>query len=81
MYVKKDDHMPLRIDIHDSKKIIFKSMTITKTLETDNKKIPVRFDMLDIEKESLTIMEYTEFKKTTDYNPEIFRYQNLAKDL
>jgi hypothetical protein len=81
IYIKKHDYLPLRVDFHDSKKIIFKSMNIVKTIETYNRKIPVRYDMLDIKQESLTILEYTEFKDIKSYNKEMFRYQNLTKDL
>lgn len=78
LYVSKKAFLPLRIDYHDSDKVIFKTMSLAKTLVSEKKVIPIRYDMLDIKKGTVTILNFHGFVDA-HYEKSIFRHQNLGK--
>jgi hypothetical protein len=78
IYVSKKDFIPLRIDYHDPDKVIFKTMTIAKVMKKDNRIIPIRYDMLDISKGTVTLLEFYGFNEEMTFDKKIFIHQNLG---
>lgn len=78
LYVSKDDFIPLRIDYHDRDNAIFKFMTISKTTKRKGKIIPVRYDMMNIRKGTMTILNFFDFEEDARFDKEIFRSEKLG---
>jgi hypothetical protein len=78
LYVDKKDFIPLRTDFHDPDKVIFKTMTIAKIIRKDDRIIPVRYDMLDIQKGTVSLLEYYGFDQDMTFDKKIFIHQNLG---
>lgn len=78
LYASKKDFIPLRIDFHDTDRAIFKSFSIARTMERNNRIIPVRCDMLDIRKGTVTILEFFGFDETMVFQKELFFPQQLG---
>ncbi len=79
LYVTKDKFIPLRIDYHDQDRVIFKFMTIVEYKEKDGRIIPLRYDMMNIRKGTVTIMNITDFEPGVTFNREIFRSERLGE--
>jgi outer membrane lipoprotein-sorting protein len=79
LYVSKENFVPLRIDYHDSDKVIFKTMSVAKVMVEGERVIPVRYDMLDIKKGTVTILNFHGFEKNITFDRKIFRHQNLGE--
>ncbi len=79
MYVTVDKYVPLRIDYHDRDKVIFKFLSLSKTMEKDGRIIPIRYDMLNIKDGTVTIMSYLKFDESIKYSGEIFRPEKLGE--
>lgn len=80
VFVAKKDFIPLRIDYHDSEKIIFKTMSIVKTATQNGRIIPIRYDMYDIKKKTATIVEFFEFNESIKFERKLFRHENLREN-
>ncbi len=78
LYVVKKNYIPLRIDYHDQDKVIFKTLSIVKVAQKDGRTFPVRYDMLNIKKGTMTVMEITSIEDGAAINPEIFRPEKLG---
>lgn len=78
LYVAKKTYIPLRIDYHDQDKVIFKTLSITKIAEKDGKSFPVRYDMLDIKKGTMTILEFNSIEDGVRVDAELFRPEKLG---
>lgn len=79
LYVSKDKTIPLRIDYHDRDRAIFKFLTIVEVQEKGSRVVPLRYDMMDIRRGTVTIMNFTEFEPTVTFNKEIFRSEKLGE--
>jgi outer membrane lipoprotein-sorting protein len=79
MYVTRKDFIPLRIDYHDNDRVIFKSMSVVRTMSRENRIIPVRYDMLDIRRGTVTILEWFGFDETVVFDRKMFFHQNLSE--
>lgn len=79
MYVTTDKYVPLRIDYHDKDKVIFKFLSLTRTMEKDGRIIPLRYDMLNIKDGTVTILSYMKFDENIKFNGEIFRPEKLGE--
>ncbi len=79
MYVTVDKYVPLRIDYHDRDKVIFKFLSLAKTMEKDGRIIPLRYDMLNIKDGTVTILSYLKFDEAIKYSGEIFRPEKLGE--
>jgi len=79
IYVTKKDYLPIRIDYHDRDRAIFKFMTIVKTIKRKNRIIPVRYDMMDIRKGTVTILSLFSFDEDISFDKEIFRSEKLGE--
>jgi hypothetical protein len=77
LYVTTKDFIPIRIDFHDNEKIIFKTMSIVKTALRNEKITPVRYDMLDIKKRTVTMLEFFNFEENIKFEKKIFMHENL----
>lgn len=80
LYSAKEDNMPLRIDYHDQDNVIMKTMSISRIGENAGRKFPVRYDMMNIRKGNLTIMNFHSFKTDIVFKDEIFRHERLGND-
>ncbi len=78
LYVAKNTYVPLRIDYHDIDKVIFKTLSISETIEKDNRIIPIRCDMLDIKKGTLTVLSYSGFEENVKFDKKVFMHQELG---
>jgi len=78
LYAAKKDQVPLRVDFHDTDRAIFKSISIARTMEKGNRIVPVRFDMLDIRKGTVTILEFFGFDESAVFRKEVFLPQQLG---
>lgn len=78
LYASKDKYIPLRLDYHDRDMAIFKFMTVVKTREKGNRVIPIRYDMLDIRKGTISIINFTSFDEEAKFDKEIFRSKQLG---
>ena len=79
IYVSKKDYIPLRIDFHDRDRVIFKTLAIAKVVMRNGRDIPIRYDMLDINKGTVTILEFYDFIENVKLNKRIFRHQVLGE--
>lgn len=78
LYVTKDEYYPLRIDFHDRDKVIVKTLQIAKGAEFKKRKFPIRYDMLNVPKGTLTILQFNSLDDTIKFKPDIFRHENLG---
>ncbi|MCX8124074.1 MAG: outer membrane lipoprotein-sorting protein [Spirochaetes bacterium] len=78
LYVIKKSYIPLRIDFHDQDKVIFKTLSIAKIAQKDGRSFPVRYDMLNIKKGTMTVMEFTSIEDGVPINAELFRPEKLG---
>lgn len=79
LYVSKDRFIPLRIDFHDVDNAIFKFMTVAKTMEKNGRIFPVRYDMMDIRKGTVTILSVFDIDDSMTFDPSIFRPEKLGE--
>ena len=79
MYVSVDKYLPMRIDYHDRDKVVFKFMTLAKTMENGNRIVPLRYDMLNIKDGTVTILSFLKFEEGIKYQPDIFRPEKLGE--
>jgi len=79
LYVTKDKYIPLRIDFHDRDNAVMKFMTIVKVMEKDDRVVPIRYDMMDIRKGTLTILSFFSFDRDMRFNKSIFRAESLGE--
>ncbi len=80
IYVSKKDYIPLRIDYHDPDKVIFKTLSIAKVINRNKRIIPVRYDMLDIKKGTVTLLEFFGFDDDIQFDKKIFIHENLGNE-
>lgn len=79
LYVGKKDYIPLRVDFHDNDKVIFKTMTVARVMTKGKRIVPVRYDMLDIRKGTVTILEFYSFEEGVAFDKSIFMHQRLGE--
>ncbi len=79
LFVTTDKFVPLRIDYHDRDNAIFKFMNIVRVKENDNDIIPLRYDMLDIRKGTVTILNFFEFDEKIEMSKDLFRPEKLGE--
>jgi len=80
LYASKTDYVPLRIDFHDNDKVVFKSIAVAKTMERAGRIVPVRFDMLDLRRGTVSILEYFGFDESMRFDKTIFYHQRLGEN-
>lgn len=78
LYASVEKYIPLRIDYHDRDKVVFKFLSLVKTMEKDGRIIPVRYDMLNIKDGTVTILSYLKFDESQKYKGDIFRPEKLG---
>jgi hypothetical protein len=78
MYVGKSDFIPLRIDFHDTDNVRVKTLAVVKTAEHDGRTIPIRYEMLDIMKGTVSILELSGFDDSVTFDRNIFFHQRLG---
>lgn len=79
VYVSKDKYLPLRIDFHDTDNVIFKTLSIVEIAQVGSRSFPVRYDMLDIRKGTLTMLTFHGFEENIKFDKKIFFHQTLGK--
>lgn len=79
MYVTVDKYIPLRIDYHDRDKVVYKFLSLAKTMEKEGRIIPIRYDMLNIKDGTVSILSYLKFDDSIKYSGEIFRPERLGE--
>ena len=79
LFVTKDKFIPLRIDYHDRDKVIFKFLTIAKTMEKDGRILPIRYDMMDIRQGTVSIISFTAFDNAVKLDRSMFRSERLGE--
>jgi len=79
LYVTKVDYIPLRIDYYDKDNAIFKFMTITKVKKRKNKIIPIRYDMMNIRRGTVSILSFYDFDTSMKFDKNIFRSNKLGE--
>ncbi len=80
LYVTKDKYIPLRIDYHDQDTVIFKTLSIAKVMTRNNRIVPIRYDMLDIRRGTVTILEFFGFEEGMRFDKKIFIHQNMGNE-
>lgn len=80
LYASKADYVPLRIDFHDNDKVVFKSIAVAKTMERGGRIVPVRYDMLDLRRGTVTILELFGFDESVSFDKTIFYHQRLGEN-
>jgi hypothetical protein len=78
LYVTKDEFYPLRIDYHDRDKVIVKTLQIAKGAEFNKRKFPIRYDMLNVPRGTLTILQFTSLDDSVQFKGDLFRHENLG---
>lgn len=78
VYVTKDKFIPLRIDYHDTDNVIFKTLQIVEITQVGNRPFPVRYDMLDIRKGTLTMLTFHGFEEQK-FDKKMFIHHTLGK--
>lgn len=79
LYVTKENYLPLRIDYHDRDKVLLKTMSIAKLATFKKRAFPVRYDMLDIKRGTLTILQFNDYDEKIKHSKKIFRHENLGE--
>jgi hypothetical protein len=79
LYATVDKHLPLRIDYHDRDKVVFKFLSLAKTIEKNGRVLPIRYDMLNIKNGTVTILSFTKFEEGKKFGGEIFRPEKLGE--
>jgi hypothetical protein len=79
LYVTKDKFVPIRIDYHDRDKAIFKFLTLVKLKESDNRIVPLRYDMMNIRQGTVSIVYFSEIEEGTTFDKQIFRSEKLGE--
>ncbi len=79
LFVSLKNFLPMRIDFYDKNRIIYKFMSLAKTIEKGSRIIPVRYDMLNIRTGTITILSLYSFNEGVKFQPEIFRHQNIGE--
>jgi hypothetical protein len=77
LYVTRDTFYPLRMDFHDQDKVIMKTLSIVQGAELAKRMFPVRYDMLDIRKGTLTVLKFMSLDDKMTFKPDLFRHENL----
>jgi hypothetical protein len=78
LYVGRKSYLPMRIDYHDSDKVIFKTLQYAQIIERKNRQVPVRCDMLDIRKGTLSILPLHSFEDNVRFEKKVFMHQELG---
>lgn len=79
LYVTKDRYVPRRIDFQDTDNVIFKTLSLGEMTVVDDRPFPVRYDMLDIRKGTLTVLSFHGFDRNVKFDRKIFMHQMLGK--
>jgi hypothetical protein len=79
IYATIDKYIPIRIDFHDRDKVIFKFMTIAKTMEKGDRILPQRYDMLNIKDGTVTIVSFIKYDENITFPADIFRPEKLGQ--
>jgi hypothetical protein len=79
LYATVDQYLPLRIDYHDRDKVVFKFLSLAKTIEKDGRIIPIRYDMLNIKNGTVTILSFNKFEEGKKFGDSIFRPERLGE--
>lgn len=79
IYATIDKYIPIRIDFHDRDKVIFKFMTIAKTMEKGDRIIPQRYDMLNIKDGTVTIVSFIRYDEAMTFPADMFRPEKLGE--
>jgi len=79
LYATVDKYIPIRIDYHDRDKVIFKFLTIAKTMEKGDRIIPARYDMLNIKEGTVTITSFIKLDESVSFPADIFRPEKLGE--
>ena len=78
MFVSRQGYIPLRIDFQDRDKVVVKTLSIVEVASRGKRMFPVRYDMLDIKKGTLSILKYTDFDENYSIDPSMFRHENMG---
>lgn len=78
-WISKSDYTPLRIDYYDTDNVIIKFMTIAKTIKHKNRIFPIRYDMMDIRKGTISILVFDKIDDRIKFNKEIFQSEKLGE--
>lgn len=79
LYASKDRYLPMRIDYHDRDKVVFKFLSLSKTMEKGNSIVPIRYDMLNIRNGTVTILSFIKFDASVTFRSDIFRSETLGE--
>jgi hypothetical protein len=79
LYADKKEFVPLRVDFHDNDKVIFKSLSVARTLNKNGRIVPVRYDMLDIRRGTVSILEIFSIDEKAVFNKTMFYHQKLGE--
>jgi len=79
LYVTKKKYVPRRIDYHDSDNVIFKTLSLGESVIAGDRPFPVRYDMLDIRKGTLTVLTFHGFDRDVKFDKKVFMHQMLGK--
>ena len=79
LYATVDQNLPLRIDFHDKDKVVFKFLSLAKTIEKNGRIMPLRYDMLNIKNGTVTILNFMKYEENKKFTGEIFRPEKLGE--
>ena len=79
LYVTKNGYIPRRIDYQDTDNVIFKTLSIGEMAAMDDRRFPVRYDMLDIRKGTLTVLTFHGFERNVKFDKKLFMHQSLGR--
>lgn len=80
LFVEKSDSFPVRIDFHDNDKVFSKSLTFPRMKIYRGKKFPIVYEMLDVNRNSETVLQFTKYDQDFIIPDKMFRHQNLGSD-
>ena len=79
LYATVDKYLPIRIDYHDKDKVVFKFLSLAKTMEKNERIIPIRYEMLNIKNGTVTILSFNKFEEDKKFAGEMFRPEKLGE--
>jgi hypothetical protein len=79
MYVTRDTFIPLRIHYHDQDKVVRKVLSVVRVGTSGSRSFPVRYDMLDVNTGSVSILNVDSIDETVSFPRRFFYHQSLAE--
>jgi len=77
LYARRQDYALLKVDFHDTSGALYKTMSISRTLDKNDKILSIKYRMFDDKNETIAILEFFSIDVGKKFNKRIFRHENM----